>query len=148
MWFIGFEVEQETSAPPPKKNPGSALEIGWSIPFIPSTRWKERHSLVKSEWDTVSVPVRLQSVEITMNCWKSLFLAFISCFLTVHGKYIFLFGFNHDAWTVTNVMNILTRRNRCTSLRVFRVEKTENWVLAATFQCQFKVFFFWRLWRG
>ena len=24
MWFIGFEVEQGTSAPPPKKDPGSA----------------------------------------------------------------------------------------------------------------------------
>ena len=24
MWFIGVEVEQETSAPPPEKNPGSA----------------------------------------------------------------------------------------------------------------------------
>ena len=24
MWFIGVDVEQETSAPPPKKNPGSA----------------------------------------------------------------------------------------------------------------------------
>ena len=24
MWFIGVEVEQETSAPPPKKNPESA----------------------------------------------------------------------------------------------------------------------------
>ena len=24
MWFIGGEAEQETSAPPPKKNPGSA----------------------------------------------------------------------------------------------------------------------------
>ena len=24
MWFIGVEVEQETSAPPPKKNHGSA----------------------------------------------------------------------------------------------------------------------------
>ena len=24
MWFSGVEVEQETSAPPPKKNPGSA----------------------------------------------------------------------------------------------------------------------------
>ena len=24
MWFIGVEVEPETSAPPPKKNPGSA----------------------------------------------------------------------------------------------------------------------------
>ena len=27
MWFIGLEVEQETSAPPPKKNPGSAPDI-------------------------------------------------------------------------------------------------------------------------
>ena len=26
MWFIGVEVEQETSAPTPKKNPGSAPE--------------------------------------------------------------------------------------------------------------------------
>ena len=25
MWFIGVEVEQETTAPSPKKNPGSAL---------------------------------------------------------------------------------------------------------------------------
>ena len=24
MWFIGVEVEQETCAPPPKKDPGSA----------------------------------------------------------------------------------------------------------------------------
>ena len=28
MWFIGVEVEQETSATPPKKNPGSAPGIG------------------------------------------------------------------------------------------------------------------------
>ena len=26
MWLIGVEVEQETGAPPPKKNPGSAPE--------------------------------------------------------------------------------------------------------------------------
>ena len=26
MWFIGVEVAQETSATPPKKNPGSAPE--------------------------------------------------------------------------------------------------------------------------
>ena len=26
MWFIGVEVEQDTSAPPPKKNLGSAPE--------------------------------------------------------------------------------------------------------------------------
>ena len=28
MWFIGVEVEQETSAPPPKKKPGSAPVSG------------------------------------------------------------------------------------------------------------------------
>ena len=27
MWFIAVEVEQETSAPHPKKNPGSAPAI-------------------------------------------------------------------------------------------------------------------------
>ena len=27
MWFVGVEVEQETIAPPPKKNPGSAPEM-------------------------------------------------------------------------------------------------------------------------
>ena len=26
LWFVGVEVEQETSAPPPRKNPGSAPE--------------------------------------------------------------------------------------------------------------------------
>ena len=28
MWFIGVEVEQETSVPPPRKNPGSAHAHG------------------------------------------------------------------------------------------------------------------------
>ena len=28
MWFIGVEEEQETSAPPPKKNPESTPEKG------------------------------------------------------------------------------------------------------------------------
>ena len=32
MWFIGVEVEQETGAPPPKKNPGSAPEVGKHSP--------------------------------------------------------------------------------------------------------------------
>ena len=31
MWFIGVEVEQETSAPPPKKNPGSAPAPEWPL---------------------------------------------------------------------------------------------------------------------
>ena len=29
MWFIGVEVEQETNAPPPKKNSGSAPVFPW-----------------------------------------------------------------------------------------------------------------------
>ena len=31
MWCIGVEVEQETSAPPPKKDPGSAPVMGTTI---------------------------------------------------------------------------------------------------------------------
>ena len=34
MWFIGVEVEQETSAPPPKKNPGSAPVLGTMVSTI------------------------------------------------------------------------------------------------------------------
>ena len=33
MWFIGVEVEQEKSAPPPKKNPGSAPDDGVSYKY-------------------------------------------------------------------------------------------------------------------
>ena len=36
MWFIGVEVEEETSAPYPKKNPGSAPEC--PIYMLESTR--------------------------------------------------------------------------------------------------------------
>ena len=31
MWFIGVEVEQETSAPPPKKNPGSTPDAHYKF---------------------------------------------------------------------------------------------------------------------
>ena len=33
MWFIGVEVEQETSAPPPKKNSGSAPGLHYHIRY-------------------------------------------------------------------------------------------------------------------
>ena len=31
MWFVGVEVEQETSATPPKKNPGSAPDTYFTV---------------------------------------------------------------------------------------------------------------------
>ena len=34
MWFIGVEVEPETSAPPPKKNPGSGLVFSICFFFL------------------------------------------------------------------------------------------------------------------
>ena len=45
MWFIGVEVEQETSAPPPKKNPGSAPAL--SIGPVPGIKPTTSHSAVK-----------------------------------------------------------------------------------------------------
>ena len=43
MWLIGVEVEQETSTPPPKKNPGSAPE-SYSL----FNRWKAKNTLLLS----------------------------------------------------------------------------------------------------
>ena len=34
MWFIGVKVEQQTSAPPPKKNPGSAPDLLGGISYL------------------------------------------------------------------------------------------------------------------
>ena len=39
MWFIGVEVEQETSAPPPKKNPGSAPDPASNCFFLLKPDW-------------------------------------------------------------------------------------------------------------
>ena len=39
MWFIGVKVEQETSAPPPKKNPGSAIDQSLVV-FRPKGHYK------------------------------------------------------------------------------------------------------------
>ena len=43
MSFIGVEVEQETSAPPSKKNPGSA-------PAPPPPKWVTRQGRLATRW--------------------------------------------------------------------------------------------------
>ena len=57
MWFIGVEVEQETSAPPPKKNPGSA-----PVQFSNCTRLKN----TKSDPSTVEGSVKESEKNITI----------------------------------------------------------------------------------
>ena len=42
MWFIGVEVEQETSAPHPKKNPGSAPVHGGQPVDVLQSNWSCR----------------------------------------------------------------------------------------------------------
>ena len=39
MWFIGVEVEQETSAPHPKKNPGSTPVHGGQPVDVLQSNW-------------------------------------------------------------------------------------------------------------
>ena len=56
MWFIGVEVEQETSAPPPEKNPGSA-------PVINSQRSRCRcHSATSVDMSLRSFPAKLYNL--------------------------------------------------------------------------------------
>ena len=56
MWFIGVELEQETSAPPPKKNPGSAPVLGnyniWKYTILSHCRHLkvEIHQNTLTDW--------------------------------------------------------------------------------------------------
>ena len=45
MLFIGVEVEQETSAPPPKRNPGSAPAAGF-INLSSIACWQSQHLIL------------------------------------------------------------------------------------------------------
>ena len=54
MWFIGFEVEQETSAPPPKKDPGSAPVLRWFREGLWDTYFSFRKGLV-SLYDDIKI---------------------------------------------------------------------------------------------
>ena len=59
MLFIGVEVEQETSAPPPKKNPGSAPD-GGAIPMSAAFVFAHVHFTYKglkaSQWRLSECP--------------------------------------------------------------------------------------------
>ena len=55
MWFIGVEVEQETSAPSPKKNPGSAPETSGQEPL--NTIMALCLKVLKLFWPLVLTPV-------------------------------------------------------------------------------------------
>ena len=75
MWFIGVEVEQGTSAPPPKKNPGSALWTAAVNPFIsllhPPSPWCEW--CVKVDHTTgVYVPYSFRTVVwVKCKCYET-----------------------------------------------------------------------------
>ena len=74
-WFIGVEVEQETSAPPPKKNPGSAPEyvtcvraseqVGYVNRIMARRwfRWHDDYKLFAFCWDLTE---RLEDPWITL----------------------------------------------------------------------------------
>ena len=49
MWFIGVEVEQETSAPPPKKNPGSA-PVGDMSLILQKCKSRQKLQLKNYSW--------------------------------------------------------------------------------------------------
>ena len=48
MWFIGVEVEQETSAPPPKKNPGSAPVYYYRGSLYQGSNVQEEHQILRN----------------------------------------------------------------------------------------------------
>ena len=74
MWFIGVEVEQETSAPPPKKNPGSAPEsAGIPRPSHLSLLHPNRASLCWLHWNETCLSLTLsffRSLRQILKAWS------------------------------------------------------------------------------
>ena len=52
MWFIAVEVEQETSVPPPKKNPRSAPDVGQQLKRV--LKKLEKLATIESELSEIS----------------------------------------------------------------------------------------------
>ena len=63
MWFIGVEVEKETSAPPPKKNPGSAPELCGCKSIIKFTRTTKTHTVeIALVWTWPKAPLNWSNI--------------------------------------------------------------------------------------
>ena len=58
MWFIGVGVEQETTAPPPKKNPGSApaLSCVHVLLWLIRTAWQKN---IYRKQECFNLPIKL-----------------------------------------------------------------------------------------
>ena len=52
MWFIAVEVQQETSAPSPKKNPGSTPDVGQQLKRV--LKKLEKLATIESELSEIS----------------------------------------------------------------------------------------------
>ena len=91
MWFVGVEVEEETSAPSPKKNPGSA-PVFQHIPIVyDKSGWASSLSLVYDQQERSYRGASLACMEIrwrneeTINCTRDRILKVsTSYFIDVH----------------------------------------------------------------
>ena len=77
MWFIGVEVEQETSAPPPKKNPGSAPVLNYFSLYlkvkreIPLNQQETQRCVPQAANKRVKVQIAAKKKESMVNLKKA-----------------------------------------------------------------------------
>ena len=75
MWFIGVEVEQETSAPPPKQNPGSAPDqLDWYKMNIQYHYVLGRFSWCSYHWQILPIYTDHSGELIWKSCGNSLYI--------------------------------------------------------------------------
>ena len=79
MWFIGVEIEQETSAPPPKKNPGSApASASEGGPHLSRLDFSHFPNLARARANT-HFPKTAEPSYPSLNLLKNITLTGISC---------------------------------------------------------------------
>ena len=67
MWFIGVEVEQETSAPPPKKNPGSAPVSYHSLLTTPNKSLRTSFNWFKNMFGEIQISQAKARLGLTLS---------------------------------------------------------------------------------
>ena len=106
MWFIGDEVEQETNAPPPKKNPGSAPAEPQPHPFPLDSEMVDSSVTLYVNWSgLINSHAGSSDLSLMFGCMTSNFMLLLSLFSLVTAK---ISSLNQQGFQIAQLVTCLS----------------------------------------
>ena len=106
MWFIGDEVEQETNAPPPKKNPGSAPAEPQPHPFPLDSEMVDSSVTLYVNWSgLINSHAGSSDLFLMFGCMTSNFMLLLSLFSLVTAK---MSSLNQQGFQIAQLVTCLS----------------------------------------